>query len=184
MPRKSKYIRERDRMMEKLGVTKISEISEELLSTHLEELKDDEALTAQIYSNWKRATTRPKSRNPSSPAFGVDPEPVGNEEAEAPAPSNARPEVRVRDLGIREAIQGARGAEDEVSENQVPPAQPSPSPLMKALAAQRVRDGRLMSEMSSIAALLEALIVLVGSSLALYLYSNYGHHLWAMFSSS
>ena len=171
-------------MMEKLGVTKISEISEELLTSHLEELKDDEALTAQIFSNWKRATTRPKSRNPSSPAFGVDPEPVGNEEAEAPAPSNTKPEVRVRDLGIREAIQGARGAEDEVSENQVPPPKPPPSPLREVVNEQRVLYHGLRLQISSISVLLETLILLVGAHIALDLFANYGHLVWAMFSSS
>lgn len=114
MGRKSKYVREKESLLIALGKTKLSSVTEEEIQVHLETLKDDEALAAQLLSNWKRATTVPKFREAPEvhpPSFSSPPQP---EEEENNVPEGSKPEVNVLDLGIRDALAGPRREKEPV----------------------------------------------------------------------
>ena len=88
MPRKSKYVREKETLLEKLGKTKLSDVTEEELLKWLEGLSD-ESLSDQLVGNWKRATAKCESR-------------IAKEVVEPAEEEHAPPTVIVKDIGIHE----------------------------------------------------------------------------------
>jgi hypothetical protein len=192
MGRKSKYVREKETLLANLKKAKLSEVTEEEINAHLETIAEDEALSNQLLSNWKRATTTPKARNPNSPAYEneVPIAEVTETNVEAPPP-NQSPEIVVTDLGIRSANAKRRRVEEPVPV----PAPPQVSEeaelavvmgqcsdtLAALFLQQRSHFSMIQGELMS---LRFSLSVLVGMCAATFFVANWGEYLMRFFASN
>jgi hypothetical protein len=191
MPRKSKYVREKDALLAKLGKTKLSDVTEEEIMAHLESIQEDEALHSQLHANWKRATTKPKARVPYSPAFEA--EQLGNrgeEEQAVPPPPQEAPEIHVHDLGIREANAERRRDQKPQPELKVEKEEGASvlsdtmgqcsDTLLALFLQQRSHFSILQGELMSLRL---SLAVLVGMCAATFIVANWGDYVMKLFSS-
>lgn len=191
MPRKSKYVREKDTLLANLKKTKLSEVTEDEINTHLKTIAEDEALSNQLLSNWKRATTKPKARNPNSPAYENEAPIAGESETDVEAPPpNQSPEIIVTDLGIRSANAKRRRVKEPapVPDPQVPEeaelavVMGQCSDTLAALfLQQRSHFSMIQGELMS---LRFSLSVLVGMCAATFFVANWGEYLMRFFASN
>lgn len=182
MPRKSKYVREKEALLQKLSKSKLSDVSEAELLEHLETLKDDEALSSQLASNWRRATTKPKFRDVPTVVTISSPVPEKKEEARTDLEG---PNIVVHDLGIRDGLLGSPGGDDEgaqveVKEEAETRVAPSMEETLLAIFVQNRAGFEALAQ--ELVGLRVSLAILAGMVAATFFMVNWGDRIMSLFS--